>query len=321
MTGPLKDSEKKFIQENCLTLSDQEIANNLGRDRRTIASYRTKELGIKKGLGGKVQKIETFNDIGEKTSEDIEELLNPGQKVEYHKMQLRNSLYYDVLKDQLSKDELDYYTEAWGDLSEQFADVFATEKRQIDELIRAEIMGNRILKSVKIVEDELLLMQDRVDEFRKGKDLHNDEEARENDDILMSMAHRLAAASNAMSNDYQKTVDLRRRIIEDLNARRRDRVEQIQKVGSTFLSLVEAFKDDNVRKTQGKQMELMKLSRDKKLSEWRQASIFPDGAKDSILLDDKTEIAPNASKFIQEHVEPDLLNNPKDIDKELQHAS
>lgn len=309
---PLNEVEKLYIQDHCLDQTDEIIATYLGRDIRTIKTYRN-QIGVKKGRGGKIKKVEIFAD-GESKEVLPNAEYNKVQKKEFYRLQLKNSLYYDILQETLSAKELEYYLEAWADLSQQFSDVVQTEKRQIDELIKAEIAGNRIAADIQVVRKELEEMAKQVDELRANNQDQDDMEmVQERDDYLMSMISRMGSVCQSMSNDQMKNTDLRRRIMEDLNARRKDRAEDIKKTGSTFISLVEAFRDAKIRSAQDKHIELLKVARESKMKEWRKQTTFPDGTKDRILLDD-VETTPGG--IMERLIEPDLLNNPQPEDIE-----
>jgi len=96
-----------------------------------------------------------------------------------------------------------------------------------------------------------------------------------------------------MTNDYQKLVHVKNRLLDELNARRKDRVDQLKKSGTTFLSIVAAFRERELREEQGKHIELVRLAKEKKKSEWRKPNLMPDGSKDCLLMDEHSE-------FIQE---------------------
>lgn len=307
--GKLKPSEEEFIRENALEKSDAEIGKILERDPRTIANYR-KKIGIVKKQGGKVISGKPDNKkptVAQK---------NAAHKTEVYKMQLKSSIYYKTLKNQLEEDELSLYEEGWGDLSNQFSDIVATERRQIDEYLKAEILGNRILQSIKMVNDEIEGLAERIEEHRGKHDLENDDIAQEQDDYLMTMVARMAAASQAMTKDYKESVDLRRRILEDLHAKRKTRIDQLHQKGFTILQLIEDIKKNELRELKGREMELIRLAKEKKKGEWRKQHIFPDGAKDVILLDEHSDPPEmdSTKNVIDKYLTPDLLNNPQDID-------
>jgi hypothetical protein len=282
---PLKPEEFEYIRLNCLSKTDEELSNHLKRDLRTIVNARRK-LGIRKAQRGKIEAIapKTINGIAVPPSQKMTE----DQRKQFFKTQLTNSLYYNNLKESFNKEEIDFYLEEWASLCVQFEDIVATEKRQIDELIKAEIMGNRILRNIKVAEDEIKNIVEEVERLRKLKDMESDEDAQERDSQLMTMIRMMSAQSNAMSNDYQKNVDGKNKLLNELNARRRDRVEQISKRGTTFIGLVEAMRDREMRETQGRHMELVRLAKQKKISEWREPTSFADGTKDCILMDENS---------------------------------
>lgn len=284
----LKPQELEYIRQNCLNKTDEEMSQYLKRDIRTIASAR-KKLGIKKTRGGKVEVYETANSSNNIALQASQKLTEE-QRKEFFKTQLTNTMYYQNLKDQFTKEEIDFYLEEWSSLCVQFEDIVATEKRQIDELIKAEIMGNRILRNVKITEEQINMLIEEVELLRKANDMEDDEQAQERDIQLMNMIRTFAAQSQIMSNDYQKNVSLKNNLLSELNARRRDRVDQITKRGTTFLGLVESLRDREVRENQGRHMELVRMAKEKKRSEWRNPITFADGTQDCVLMDEHSII-------------------------------
>lgn len=297
----LTKDEKDYIQQNCISKTDEEIASYLDRDIKTIAAFRIGKLGIKKDgrgniiqpvpqQGGAGNTIPTNANTGREINPHISLKLTEQQRKNFFKTQLKNSLFYDNLKQQFAQDEIDFYLEEWGSLCVQFEDVLATEKRQIDELIKAEVMGNRILRNIKITEEEVRHTIARVEEWRKANDVKNDEEAQERDDELMAMIRMMYSMAQGMSTEYQKNVDLRNQLLNELNARRRDRIDQIKKGSTTFIGLVQQFRDREMRETHGRNLELVKMAKEKKLNEWRVPKLLPDGSRDCILLDDKSTL-------------------------------
>ena len=288
----LTEEEKKYILDFCDTKSSIEISKHLDRDHRTIKGF-IKELSkqAKKSKNPIVIKAseESYKDLESKVTQRLDE---EGRE-DFFRGQLKNSLFYKNLKIQFVKDEIDFYLEEWGALCVQFEDIVATEKRQIDELIKAEIMGNRILRNIRIAEDEIEKLQKEIDEFRENNTLETSELAQERDMQLINLVRTLSGQAAAMSNDYKSNVDLRNRLLEQLNARRRDRVEQSFKSGNTFIGIVKALQDKEYRDTQARYIEMVKLAKDKKLDEWHKPSTFPGGSKDCVIMDVDSKIEDN----------------------------
>lgn len=282
--------EIQFIQDNCLKLSDQEIADKLNRDIKTVRKVRSK-LGISKGgkhnisktLQKKIQNKERVN----KNVLLITQKQKDETRKEFFTRELKNSLYYDNLRQQFTEDELKFYMEEWASLCLQFEDVLATEKRQIDELIKSEIIANRILRNIQLTEEHIQELQKEVESFREMHDM-NLEESQKRDEQLIFLIKSMAAQSAAMTNDYQKNQEARNKLFENLNGRRKDRIDQLKKSGVTFAGIVQALRDRETRAIQGKHMELVKLAKERKMAEFRKPIIFPDGSKSPILLDSQS---------------------------------
>jgi hypothetical protein len=297
---PLNNQEKKYIEDNCLLKTDKELSLELKRDVRTISTYR-KFLGIEKTQGGKVAALDNITDLS--TAKASGRFLLEKERKEFFKLQLKNTLFYDNLKIQFTKDEIDFYLEEWAALCIQFEDIVATEKRQIDELIKAEIMGNRILRNIKIAEDEIQNIEEEINQLRKDFDIQNNEEGQQRDLQLLSIIRVLNSQSEAMGNLYQKNVDSRNKLLNELNARRRDRIDHIKSKNSTVLGLIAAYREREHRESQGNYLELVKLAKENKLEKWRKSTTFPDGTKDCIILDEGSEVNTDQTEHLTKSVD------------------
>ena len=316
-TGPiiaLTETEWQYIRENALTKSDKEIADKLKRSIKTIRNAR-KKIGIIKKQKGKIKGA--FLRKGTMSSEMPNRSLTEEERKEFFVGQLQNSLYYENLKNQFTKEEIDFYLEEWGGLCVQFEDIIATEKRQIDEYIVQQIMGNRIKRNIQITEEIILQLQKEILELRKNFDVTKDEEAQARDQQLMFFVNTMSRQSSAMTNDYQKNVDTKNKILSELNARRRDRIESIKKAGTTFAGLVQAFRDRAVRESQGKYAELVRIAKEQKLREWRKVNTYPDGSKDNIIFDDQSEIPKNVQNYLENPICYTIDRFKKEKDKNI----
>lgn len=277
----LRPEEVKYIQDNFLTKTRAEIARELGRDARTVAAH--------------IVKISTKVIEGGDEPKDLfaSKHLTEGQRKQFFKTTLTNSLYYDNLKEHFKPAELDFYLEEWGSLCLQFEDIIATEKRQIDEYIKAEIMGNRLLRNINETESEIEKIIAEIEKFRETHDMKNDEDAQERDFQLMSMIQRMYSQSEAMGKNYQNNVDLKNKILGELNGRRKDRIDQITKRGTTFLALVAEFREKEIRERHGRHIELMRLAKENKKLEWSKPILFADGSRDPILMDENMDTSPD----------------------------
>lgn len=291
--NPVRPEEVEYVRNHCLTSTDEQMASALGRDVRTIKSIR-KKIGIRKGRGGKLEEVNINNPNAAAAVKQANLHLTDNERREYFKTQFINSLYYKNLKEQFTKEEIDFYLEEWSSLCLQFEDIVATEKRQIDEYIKMTLMGFRILRNINTVEQEINDIQKEIEELRQNHpDMEKDplsEELRERDSALLNLVMAMNGQSKAMAVDYQRNLELRTKLLGELNARRKDRIDQITKRDKTFLGLLQEFRHREVREAQGRRLELMRMAKEKKKDEWRKPIRYIDNNKDCILLDEFSEI-------------------------------
>jgi hypothetical protein len=289
----LQPEEIEYIRNNCLTTSDEKMADYLKRDVRTVMQARRK-LGIRKTVGGKVDTVAINNPNVAAAVSSANHQLNEEERKEFYKTQFTNTLYYTNLKEQFTKEEIDFYLQEWGSLCLQFEDIVATEKRQIDEYIKMTLMGFRILRNIKTIEGEIETIQGEIELLRKKyPNIATDPmvaEAMERDNALIQLMMNMSGQSKSMSIDYQRNLELKNKILGELNARRKDRIDQITKRDKTFLGLIQEFRNREVREIQGRRMELMRMAKEKKKNEWHKPIDYVDGSKDCPLLDEHSEI-------------------------------
>lgn len=298
--GSLLPFEVEYIRNNCISKTDQEMADELKKDVTTIAGAR-RRLGLVKTYRGKIIAVESQKKIMDErqkvrertqslNTEYVGQKLNEKERASFFKKELENTIYYDNLKKQFSDEEIGFYLEEWAALCLQFEDIIATEKRQIDELIKNEIIGFRIMRNVKQAENTIAVLIRDTEKLHKNHKMDTDEEAQERDRQLQDMVRIMSAQSQMMTDSYRSNVLLRNDLLDELNARRRDRIDQLRKSGTTFLNLVAAFREKEVRDVQGNYAELMRIAKERKAAEFRAQSKFPDGNKDCILMDEKSEV-------------------------------
>lgn len=293
----LRPEEKAYVQENCLSKTDAELAKHLNRNIKTIIACRKKMGVIKSGSGTIKEVTGPNNNIEERASQTMTE----DQRERFFKTQFANSLSYQILKEQFTEEEVKFYLNEFGSLCVQFEDVVATEKRQIDELIKAEILGNRTLRFIRVAQDENKLLMQEVEDFRrKNPTLSTDEQLQERDNQLMLLIRSFSAQVDAMTNAYQRNVDSKQQLLDELNARRKDRVDSIRKGGTTFIGLVEELRDRENREKEGRYLELVRIAKEQKKASWREPTTFPDGTSDCILVDDKSHLKQKEYRTIRD---------------------
>ena len=285
--GSLSDFEKDKIKELMGSKSVSAIARHIGRDRRTVDKYIKK---LKKNPPPK-REVEPSNPLQKLSIKKKSHLrsFSEEERESFFKENLQNSQYYDNLKLQFTDRELNYYLEEWGALCVQFEDIVNTDRRQIDEYIKTGIIGNRILRNIRVSEDEIEELMKEAEVLGNVKEIEEDEDMQNRYDTLRHLILTFSSQVQSMVNDYGKNQDARTKLLESLNTRRKDRVNQIKKSGTSLFDLIQTLDEPEYRDDQGYYLEVMKLSKEHLKHEWRQPQLLPDGSKDCILIDEHSE--------------------------------
>lgn len=308
----LTETDKRHIIDNYKSRTLKDIANDLNRDVRTIRKF-INEAGLDVQLDPKKQKQVILSKDGIKGVKTInkKEVFNLSEydKKEFFKEQLKNSLYYNELKQQFTDKEIDYYLQEWGELCTQFTDIVSTEKRQIDEFIKAEIMGNRILRNIKIANDEHERIAKEIDSFRKKhkeEDIISNDLLQERDQMLMNLVRMIGTNAEIMAKHYKESVELRNKMLGELHARRSDRIDQLKNRGITFIGVIEEIRQKDIRDRQSRYAELSRMAKEKKSEKLREPYTFLDGTREGILIDEKfkdTKNQDSSDRIIKDFME------------------
>lgn len=281
----LTKGEKEFLKMNAGKDSVSALAREIGRDRRTVAKF-FKDNDINTKVNKEEKGATDLQNFSRETSKKPRKTLSETEREVFFRETLENSKYYDNLKKQFTQEEMDYYLEEWAALCLQFEDIVNTDKRQIDEYIKTGIIGNRILRNIRETEDVINELIEETELLGKVKELDDDEDAQSRYDQICNMVIRFSSASQGMVNDYGKNQEARAKLLESLNTRRKDRVNQIKKSGTSFFDLIQTLDEPQYRDEQGYYLELMKLAKDGLKHDWRDPALFPDGTKDAVLIDE-----------------------------------
>tara|TARA_R110001606_G_scaffold323657_1_gene470462 strand:+ start:582 stop:1376 length:795 start_codon:yes stop_codon:yes gene_type:complete len=253
--GRFSKEEMEFIEANAEVLSPESIAQKLDRDPESIRDW------IKKNVG-----------------------FSPKQKKEAAVAnELKEKPYYKELSTQFSSEELELFEFHFKKMWSQFKDdVFHTEEMQIIDTIKLEILMNRILKSQRDNQQEIILAERLV----------RDEKARDKDqrdmDLVINLERQVAimrASQETLSKDYKDLQARKATMLKDLKGTREQRVKAIEDSKLTFASLVKKIATDpQFRNKIGVDMEKMRLAMEnekERLSEYMQ---YNDGQVDQPFL-------------------------------------
>jgi hypothetical protein len=268
--SPLSLEDKQFIRDNAGVLSDAKIAEKIGKSRRTIAHFRKEHLGVEAATR------KSHADPFEMTEES---------RAKFFREHLENDHFWDMIRDQLTDPELDFYISEWASLAVQFRDIVATERRQIHDLIMTEILDSRLLKKIKFVEEEINVQVKIIDSFREIHDIDDDEQAAERDETLMHTLAQMRDMSRAIGREHEALVKQKNDILTHLNGRRKDRLDQIRDSSESFVGYIEGIRNNpDVLKAQARFAFAHAEQVEKLRQKWMTEEVrFPDGRKDKVL--------------------------------------
>jgi hypothetical protein len=282
----LTNEEKKLIEERVVQgWTDEKIGKSLSRNPETVRKYRIKHLGIKKSNRGAINTQEiNINKQAINRSNLTEE-----EKIQAWKRLFLKTARFIRLRDELIKQDLDYFIESWAKYNIQFDDLTATEENTLESLITIElrISENRVgVRQIKERELQLLAMlEGRAD---ADLDLENEKDR---------FYFEASQANNMLMQEKNKEIntllDRHEKLVRALNATREQR-EENNKIGAdTFLTLVRNLSEMDKRETAGKYSELMKKATDNKIKEMQKPIEFLDGNMKPAMLIGQTYVDMN----------------------------
>ena len=210
------------------------------------------------------------------------------EKAEWYRRQLRKSHLYVTLQDQFEPDEVDVYLQEYGDLCCQFADIVASEFMQIDDFLKHRLLIARQLSLMKSLRAEIKSTSKWLRQHPVTAEESEEDKKRRiaNERLVDSKRSALKQANDR----YDKLSAERNRISQSLAATRKDRLEELRGGGESFLDLVcRIQQSDKARREEGRFAELSRMALEDEEVAMRREILFPDGSKDPLILDDRSE--------------------------------
>ena len=257
--GRFSVDEMSFIEAQAEVLSPDQIAEKLDRDPASIRDWIEKNIGFS---ASQKKEAAVANELKAKP-------------------------YYRELSNQFLAEELEMFEFHFKKMWSQFKDdVFHTEEMQIIDTIKLELLMNRILKSQRDNQQEVLINERLV----------QDEKARDKDqrdmDLIINMERQIAilrASQETLSKDYKDLQARKATMLKDLKGTREQRIKAIEDSKLTFASLVKKIATDpSYRNHIGIEMEKMRLATEKEKERLSEYSNYEDGIVDQPFLTSET---------------------------------
>lgn len=239
--GRMTKHEYQFIKDNVHNLNYLEIAKHLQRDPEAIKNYIEDKLGMTVSLD--VSK----SPVGFNIQYDIEK-----------------EEFWPILKQQFSDNELDMFKFQWDQIYAQFAgDVLPTEKLQIIDTIKLEVLMNRNLREQHESAESIKRLEEAIQEER-AKDDDVDPPIGRDKTKIFELEKNLGffrSAQSSLGKDYRELQDRKNKMFAAIKGTREQRIKRVENSKETFLTwMSEIINNPEKRKELGQRMEKIRLS-------------------------------------------------------------
>lgn len=250
--GKLSKKDKDTIKRYGGKIPDEELAKKIDRTVATVEKYR-QEMGL---------------------GEDAE-----SAEILQMRAELRERPEYADLQNQLIDSELTIAERQWAKYMLQFDDLVPTEETQVIQLITFEIFMARAAAEQKELLETLNHIEDKI---KIEEALANPDK-----DEVMRLESQIPAYHSAFKDHgavYTKYQEKHERLLNSLKATRDQRIKDLKNSDKSFLSIVAALEQDEIRQKTGREMELARLAMEKEKKRLGSSFQYEDGDYDQPLL-------------------------------------
>jgi hypothetical protein len=257
--GPWTYEEKAFVDGQAGKLTPEEIAAELNRSLSGVRRYMN-EHGL--------MKYYTSAQI----TQNEDSILN-----------IKKSKYWDELCTQFDARELESFQHHWQNIVKQFRDdIFHTEELQIMDMIKLELLMNRILTQQTDIKNKIKTMEEVI-HTEKTYDIGvRDLDLIRNYEIQIAS---LYAATESISKEYREILKQKNDIFKGLKATREQRIKQVE---SSKSSMIEWYKElinnPKLRQEIGAYIEKARIATNVEYERLTDFHTYADGSVDRPLL-------------------------------------
>jgi len=262
--GPWSKKDKLYIAHHSESKTSDQIAKDLRRNPEAVIKYmQANNLAVASGK------------------------LSSGAKVDNN---LKDTPHWNELKKQFTKEELETILYHWNNTIRQFRDdVLHTEELQIIDMIKLEVMMNRLLTKEQEIKDKIKFLA--VDE-ESLKKISSDSRTEEDKDDLHDIERQIASlymASGSISKEYLDNLKEKTKILDKLKATREQRIKEIQTGKETVSGWIrQLLMNPQHLARLGQDMEKMRLATNVEIERLSQYHTYINGEVDQPLLTPET---------------------------------
>lgn len=245
--GKLDLKEKTFIKLNSGTMTIEAMSKKLNRTPSIIETF-LEELGA-----GGVQVSETLD-------------------------ALRKGHEYALLKEEFNEKELKIFEKKYSEWVGQFQDdITSSEKNQIFNAIKYEILMSKTLQRNKKTEEEIASLEKEIEYLKSDAEMDNDKREKRIKDIR-DYKRDIWTNLSANIGVYERHSKMYMEMLKNLKASRDQRVTKTDTKKSTFMSLLASMREDSQRNRIGEEAELERLAAEAEGEKFKQTTEFLDGS-------------------------------------------
>lgn len=281
----MTNEDKAFIRDNCLALTPAEIAEVLDRTEEGIKLYI-----VRNKLSGGVHKP-----VAEAKTPTAEALSTAERTPLQIQTELRATEAWRMLQQEFTVQELVFFDEKYVEMMMQFGDATATERTQVTQAVKFELLMSRNLVARNKALEEINNLEEMMRQHLKehGGIFSLTEKARAE---LLGMENQLTllrGSEQSKTAEYTKLQERCDKLMESLKATRDKRLDRIQSEKVDFLSVLKELNERDVQEREGRQMELMKLAGQRAKEVLGRPIKYDDGNMDNpILCCDTVDLEP-----------------------------
>lgn len=262
--GPWSKKEKAFIRDNAESMSPEEIAKEIKRNPNAVEDYMRANSLI-----------------------SSKKKLDANSKIEYD---IKSTPHWKELQKQFSQDELESFLYHWNNVIKQFRDdVLHTEELQIIDMIKLELLMNRLLSSEKSIKEKISGLEFEISSIKSsGLDTMTDLDKEEVFNIERQIS-ALYSSLESISKEYLENLKEKIKILDKLKATREQRIKEIQSGKETMAGWIrQLISNPDLGKKIGRQMEKMRLAAEVEVERLGEYFTYADGTIDRPLLTPET---------------------------------
>lgn len=257
--GRFSKSDEAYMLKNYKTISPEEIAGQLQRNPATVKKYIEEKLW--KGEG------------------PVRELSGNFE------LDITRSPVWAEIQQQFDETELKSFLYHFANMIAQFKyDVLATERMQIIDAVRIEILMHRSLTRLSKAREEIASI-DR--DIKIAKDTMDDDDPMKKLTLANLKVDKGAAEAGigGFNKEYKELLDKKTSILKDLKATRSERIKRIEDSKETIGSYIaKIMAEPQLRKELGIEIEKMRLAKQVEYNRLSEYHTYVDGSIEQPIL-------------------------------------